>query len=153
MKSVPIHTLASDKLYILASIKQDGGKMTRRALQDAILSEGRMNYFFLCQYILELIEADFLVERDETLILTQEGEEAFAMFSDQLNDDDVKVLHVENVDYCITHEEDHTTYEKRIDGEMVFSLSILNSMTTVTDEEQKEDIIENLIQCIKKASI
>ncbi|CAC9922506.1 hypothetical protein PEPNEM18_00060 [Aedoeadaptatus nemausensis] len=153
MKSVPIHTLASDKLYILASIKQGGGKMTRRALQDAILSEGRMNYFFLCQYILELIEADFLVERDETLILTQEGEEAFAMFSDQLNDDDVKVLHVENVDYRITHEEDHTTYEKRIDGEMVFSLSILNSMATVTDEEHKEAIIENLIQCIKKASI
>lgn len=127
--------------------------MTRRALQDAILSEGRMNYFFLCQYILELIEADFLVERDETLILTQEGEEAFAMFSDQLNDDDVKVLHVENVDYRITHEEDHTTYEKRIDDEMVFSLSILNSMATVTDEEHKEAIIENLIQCIKKASI
>lgn len=153
MKSVPIHTLASDKLYILASIKQGGGKMTRRALQDAILSEGRMNYFFLCQYILELIEADFLVERDETLILTQEGEEAFAMFSDQLNDDDVKVLHVENMDYRITHEEDHTTYEKRIDGKMVFSLSILNSMATVTDEEHKEAIIENLIQCIKKASI
>lgn len=153
MKTVPIHTLASDKLYILASIKQGGGKMTRRALQDAILSEGRMNYFFLCQYILELIEADFLVERDKTLILTQEGEEAFAMFSDQLNDDDVKVLHVENVDYRITHEEDHTTYEKRIDGEMVFSLSILNSMATVTDEEHKEAIIENLIQCIKKASI
>lgn len=153
MKSVPIHTLASDKLYILASIKQGGGKMTRRALQDAILSEGRMNYFFLCQYILELIEADFLVERDETLILTQEGEEAFAMFSDQLNDDDVKVLHVENMDYRITHEEGHTTYEKRIDGKMVFSLSILNSMATVTDEEHKEAIIENLIQCIKKASI
>lgn len=153
MKSVPIHTLASDKLYILASIKQGGGKMTRRVLQDAILSEGRMNYFFLCQYILELIEADFLVERDETLILTQEGEEAFAMFSDQLNDDDVKVLHVENMDYRITHEEDHTTYEKRIDGKMVFSLSILNSMATVTDEEHKEAIIENLIQCIKKASI
>lgn len=153
MKSVPIHTLASDKLYILASIKQGGGKMTRRALQDAILSEGRMNYFFLCQYILELIEADFLVERDETLILTQEGEEAFAMFSDQLNDDDVKVLHVENVDYRITHEEDHTTYEKRIDGEMVFSLSILNSMAVAADEDRKEDIIENLIQCIKKASI
>lgn len=127
--------------------------MTRRALQDAILSEGRMNYFFLCQYILELIEADFLVERDETLILTQEGEEAFAMFSDQLNDDDVKVLHVENVDYRITHEEDHTTYEKRIDGEMVFSLSILNSMAVAADEDRKEDIIENLIQCIKKASI
>ena len=153
MKSVPIHTLASDKLYILASIKQDGGKMTRRALQDAILSEGRMNYFFLCQYILELIEADFLVERDEILILTREGEEAFAMFSDQLNDDDVKVLHVENVDYRITREEDHTTYEKRIDGEMVFSLSILNSMAVAADEDRKEDIIENLIQCIKKASI
>ena len=153
MKSIPIHTLASDKLYILASIKQGGGKMTRRALQDAILSEGRMNYFFLCQYILELIEADFLVERDEILILTREGEEAFAMFSDQLNDDDVKVLHVENVDYRITHEEDHTTYEKRIDGEMVFSLSILNSMAVAADEDRKEDIIEKLIQCIKKASI
>lgn len=127
--------------------------MTRRALQDAILSEGRMNYFFLCQYILELIEADFLVERDETLILTQEGEEAFAMFSDQLNDDDVKVLHVENVDYRITREEDHTTYEKRIDGEMVFSLSILNSMAVAADEDRKEEIIESLIQCIKKASI
>ena len=127
--------------------------MTRRALQDAILSEGRMNYFFLCQYILELIEADFLVERDETLILTQEGEEAFAMFSDQLNDDDVKVLHVENVDYRIVREGNHTTYEKRIDGEMVFSLSILNSMAVAADEDRKEAIIENLIQCIKKASI
>lgn len=153
MKSVPIHTLASDKLYILASIKQDGCKMTRRALQDAILSEGRMNYFFLCQYILELIEADFLVERDEILILTREGEEAFAMFSDQLNDDDIKVLHVENVDYRIICEGNHTTYEKRIDGEMVFSLSILNSMAVAADEDRKEDIIENLIQCIKKASI
>lgn len=153
MKSIPIHTLASDKLYILASIKQNGGKMTRRALQDAILSEGRMNYFFLCQYILELIEADFLVERDETLILTRDGEEAFAMFSDQLNDDDVKVLHVENVDYRINREGNHTTYEKIIDGKVIFSLSILNSMAAPADEDRKEKIIENLIQCIKKASI
>ena len=153
MNRVPIHTLASDKLYLLASIKHHGGKMTRRALQDAILSEGRMNYFFLCQYILELIEADFLEEQDDTLILTREGEEAFAMFSDQLNDDDVKVLHTESIEHRIVQEGDHTTYEKKIDGEMVFSLSILNSMAGSTEEKRKEEIIENLMECIKKAGI
>ena len=153
MNSVPIHTLASDKLYLLATIKQSGGRMTRRALQDTILSEGRMNYFFLCQYILELVEANFLSERGDDLLLTHEGEEAFAMFADQLNDDDAKVLQVEDVDYRITRDGDHITYEKRIDGAMVFSLSILNSESTDISEEHKEDIIENFIQCIKKAGI
>lgn len=153
MNSVPIHTLASDKLYLLATIKQSDGNMSRRALQDTILSEGRMNYFFLCQYILELVEANFLSERGDDLLLTREGEEAFAMFADQLNDDDAKALHVEDVDYRITRDGEHITYEKRIDGTMVFSLSILNSESTDISEEHKEDIIENFIQCIKKASI
>lgn len=153
MNSVPIHTLASDKLYLLATIKQSGGNMSRRALQDTILSEGRMNYFFLCQYILELVEANFLSERGDDLLLTREGEEAFAMFADQLNDDDAKALQVEDVDYHITRDGEHITYEKRIDGAMVFSLSILNSESTDISEEHKEDIIENFIQCIKKASI
>ena len=153
MNSVPIHTLASDKLYLLATIKQSGGNMSRRALQDTILSEGRMNYFFLCQYILELVEANFLSERGDDLLLTREGEEAFAMFADQLNDDDAKALQVEDVDYRITRDGEHITYEKRIDGAMVFSLSILNSESTDISEEHKEDIIENFIQCIKKESI
>lgn len=153
MNSVPIHTLASDKLYLLATIKQSGGNMSRCALQDTILSEGRMNYFFLCQYILELVEAHFLSERGDDLLLTHEGEEAFAMFADQLNDDDAKALQVEDVDYRITRDGEHITYEKRIDGAMVFSLSILNSESTDISEEHKEDIIENFIQCIKKASI
>lgn len=153
MNSVPIHTLASDKLYLLATIKQSGGRMTRRALQDTILSEGRMNYFFLCQYILELIEANFLAERGDDLLLTREGEEAFTMFADQLNDDDAKVLQVEDVDYRITRDGDHITYEKRIDGAMVFSLSILSSESADLTEDHRKDIIENFIQCIKKASI
>ena len=110
MNSVPIHTLASDKLYLLATIKQSGGNMSRRALQDTILSEGRMNYFFLCQYILELVEANFLSERGDDLLLTREGEEAFAMFADQLNDDDAKALQVEEVDYRITRDGEHITY-------------------------------------------
>lgn len=153
MNSVPIHTLASDKLYLLATIKQSGGRMTRRALQDTILSEGRMNYFFLCQYILELIEANFLTERGDDLLLTREGEEAFAMFADQLNDDDAKALQVEDADYHITRDGEHITYEKRIDGAMVFSLSILSSESADLSEEHQKDIIENFIQCIKKASI
>lgn len=46
------------------------------------------------------------------MLLTREGEEAFAMFADQLNDDDAKALQVEDVDYRITRDGEHITYEK-----------------------------------------
>lgn len=154
MNTIPFQTLASDKLYLLAYIKQRGMQLSRRDLLDAILAEGRMNYFFLCQYLTELIDANFLVENGEELALTEEGSDALAMFSDHIDATDVASLQTEseNVEYHFYEENENRIYEKVKNGEVIFSLAFRCDLFDLDlSALSPEEIVENFIESIKKS--
>ena len=145
MKKETLHTLAADKLYLLSSIKAMGGAVARKDFYDAVLKEGRMNYFFLCQYMSELADAALIDEAEGTLSITPEGAEVLAMFGDEA----ASLPHEEKeglATYAVYSEGNFTVYQKRLDDELVFSLALAKDAFKISfenedDGEQVEELI------------
>lgn len=145
MKKETLHTLAADKLYLLSSMKAMGGAVARKDFYDAVLKEGRINYFFLCQYMSELADAAFIDEAEGSLALTPEGAEVLAMFGDE-----AVSLPLEEKErlatYAVYSEGNFTVYQKRLDNELVFSLALSKDAFKISfeiedDGEQVEELI------------
>ena len=151
MKKETLHTLAADKLYLLSSIDAWNGAPGRKAFYDAVLNEGRMNYFFLCQYMSELADAALIDEADGTLSLTPEGVEVLAMFGDEAT----SLPHEEKeglATYAVYSEGDFTVYQKRLDDVLVFSLALSKKEFPETDQSLSDEArVEAFIASIKKA--
>lgn len=145
MKKETLHTLAADKLYLLSSMKAMGGAADRKDFYDAVLKEGRMNYFFLCQYMSELADAALIDEAEGTLSITPEGVEVLAMFGDEA----ASLPHEEKeglATYAVYSEGNFTVYQKRLDDVLVFSLALSKdafkiSFENENDGEQVEELI------------
>ena len=145
MKKETLHTLAADKLYLLSSMKAMGGAVARKDFYDAVLQEGRINYFFLCQYMSELADAALIDEAEGSLALTPEGAEVLAMFGDET----ATVAHEAKeatADYAVYSEGNFTVYQKRLDDELVFSLALSKDAFKISfenedDGEQVEELI------------
>lgn len=145
MKKETLHTLAADKLYLLSSMKAMGGPADRKDFYDAVLKEGRMNYFFLCQYMSELADAALIDEAEGTLSITPEGAEVLAMFGDEA----ASLPHEEKeglATYAVYSEGNFTVYQKRLDDELVFSLALAKDAFKISfenedDGEQVEELI------------
>ncbi len=145
MKKETLHTLAADKLYLLSSMKAMGGAADRKDFYDAVLKEGRMNYFFLCQYMSELADAALIDEAEGTLSITPEGAEVLAMFGDEA----ASLPHEEKeglATYAVYSEGNFTVYQKRLDDELVFSLALAKDAFKISfenedDGEQVEELI------------
>lgn len=145
MKKETLHTLAADKLYLLSSMKAMGGAADRKDFYDAVLKEGRMNYFFLCQYMSELADAALIDEAEGTLSITPEGVEVLAMFGDEA----ASLPHEEKeglATYAVYSEGNFTVYQKRLDDVLVFSLALSKDAFKISfenedDGEQVEELI------------
>ena len=145
MKKETLHTLAADKLYLLSSMKAMGGAADRKDFYDAVLKEGRMNYFFLCQYMSELADAALIDEAEGTLSITPEGAEVLAMFGDEA----ASMPHEEKeglATYAVYSEANFTVYQKRLDDVLVFSLALSKDAFKISfenedDGEQVEELI------------
>lgn len=145
MKKETLHTLAADKLYLLSSMKAMGGAADRKDFYDAVLKEGRMNYFFLCQYMSELADAALIDEAEGTLSITPEGAEVLAMFGDEA----ASLPHEEKeglATYAVYSEGNFTVYQKRLDDVLVFSLALSKDAFKISfenedDGEQVEELI------------
>ena len=145
MKKETLHTLAADKLYLLSSMEAMGGAVARKDFYDAVLKEGRMNYFFLCQYMSELADAALIDEAEGTLSITPEGAEVLAMFGDEA----ASLPHEEKeglATYAVYSEGNFTVYQKRLDDVLVFSLALSKDAFKISfenedDGEQVEELI------------
>lgn len=146
MKKETLHTLAADKLYLLSSIDVWKGPVKRKDFYDAVLNEGRMNYFFLCQYMGELCDADFINDEDDALSLTDEGKEVLAMFGDGTT----PVARPEKVPetrYAVYDEGDFRVYQKRVGDVLVFSLAVSKDAFELSfDYEEAGEQVEELIR-------
>lgn len=148
MKKETLHTLAADKLYLLSSIDAWKGPVRRKDFYDAVLNEGRMNYFFLCQYMSELCDADFIEDANEILTLTEEGKDVLAMFGDAA----IPVAQGEGLpqaSYAVYDEGNFRVYQKRVDDVLVFSLALSGDAFDVnlageTDEAQVEELMQRI---------
>ena len=145
MKKETLHTLAADKLYLLSSIDAWKEPVKRKDFYDAVLNEGRMNYFFLCQYMSELCDADFINDAKDTLTLTPEGKEVLAMFGDGTTPV-ARLNKAPDVSYAVYDEGDFRIFQKRVDDALVFSLALSKSAFEMDihgaeDEEQVEEFI------------
>lgn len=151
MKKETLHTLAADKLYLLSSLNALGGVADRKNFYDAVLKEGHMNYFFLCQYMSELADAALIDEADGTLTLTPEGMEVLAMFGDEA----ASVPQEEKeglATYAVYSEGNFTVYQKRLDDVLVFSLALSREEFPETDQSLSDEArVEAYITSIKKA--
>lgn len=151
MKKETLHTLAADKLYLLSSMRAMGGAVTRKDFYDAVLKEGHINYFFLCQYMSELADAALIDEAEESLSLTPEGAEVLAMFGDE----NATVAHEAKeatADYAVYSEGNFTVYQKRLDDELVFSLALSKDLFPETDQSLSDEArVESFIARIKNA--
>ncbi|WP_077074177.1 DUF4364 family protein [Aedoeadaptatus urinae] len=149
MKKETLHTLAADKLYLLSSMNARGGVADRKDFYDAVLKEGRMNYFFLCQYMSELADAALIDEADGTLTLTPEGMEVLAMFGDEA----ASVPQEEKeglATYAVYSEGNFTVYQKRLDDVLVFSLALSKKEFPETDQSLSDEArVEAFIATIK----
>lgn len=148
MKKETLHTLAADKLYLLSSMEAMGGAVVRKDFYDAVLKEGRINYFFLCQYMSELCDADFIKETDEILTLTDEGKDVLAMFGDAATPV-AQGDGLPKVSYAVYDEGNFRVYQKREDDALVFSLAISGdtfevNLASETDEAQVEELIRRI---------
>ena len=151
MKKETLHTLAADKLYLLSSIKAMGGAVARKDFYDAVLKEGRINYFFLCQYMSELADAAFIDEAEESLTLTPEGMEVLAMFGDETASVPHEVKEA-TADYAVYSEGHFTVYQKRLDDELVFSLALSKDAFPEADQSLSDEArVEAFIASIKNA--
>lgn len=151
MKKETLHTLAADKLYLLSSMKAMGGAVARKDFYDAVLKEGRINYFFLCQYMSELADAAFIDEAEGSLALTPEGAEVLAMFGDE-----AVSLPLEEKErlatYAVYSEGNFTVYQKRLNEELVFSLALSKDLFPETDQSLSDEArVEAFIARIKNA--
>ena len=146
MKKETLHTLAADKLYLLSSMKAMGGAVARKDFYDAVLQEGRINYFFLCQYMSELADAALIDESEDTLTLTDEGKDVLAMFGDEVP----SVPHEEKeglATYAVYNEGNFTVYQKRLDDELVFSLALSKDAFKISFENEDDgELVEELIR-------
>ena len=143
--------MAADKLYLLSSIDAWKGPVRRKDFYDAILNEGRINYFFLCQYMSELVDAAFIDEKEDTLSLTDEGKDVLAMFGDEAPSVSHEVKESTAV-YAVYSEGDFTVYQKRLDDELVFSLALSKDSFPETDQSLSDEArVEAFITSIKKA--
>lgn len=151
MKKETLHTLAADKLYLLSSLNALGGVADRKNFYDAVLKEGHMNYFFLCQYMSELADAALIDEADGTLTLTPEGMEVLAMFGDEA----ASVPQEEKeglATYAVYSEGNFTVYQKRLDDVLVFSLALSREEFPETDQSLSDEArVEAFIASIKNA--
>lgn len=151
MKKETLHTLAADKLYLLSSVKAMGGTVARKDFYDAVLKEGRINYFFLCQYMSELADAAFIDEAEGSLALTPEGMEVLAMFGDEA----ASMPHEEKeglATYAVYSEGNFTVYQKRLDDELVFSLALSKETFPEADQSLSDEArVEAFIKRIKNA--
>lgn len=151
MKKETLHTLAADKLYLLSSMKAMGGAVARKDFYDTVLKEGRINYFFLCQYMSELVDAAFIDEAEESLVLTPEGMEVLAMFGDEAPSVSHEVKEA-SADYAVYSEGNFTVYQKRLDDELVFSLALSKEAFPETDQSLSDEArVEAFIASIKKS--
>lgn len=140
--------MAADKLYLLSSIDAWKEPVKRKDFYDAVLNEGRMNYFFLCQYMSELCDADFIEDADEILTLTEEGKDVLAMFGDAAT----PVLQGDSLpkaSYAVYDEGNFRVYQKRVDDVLVFSLALSGDAFDVnlageTDEAQVEELMQRI---------
>lgn len=140
--------MAADKLYLLSSIDAWKGPVRRKDFYDAVLNEGRMNYFFLCQYMSELCDADFIEDANEILTLTEEGKDVLAMFGDAA----IPVAQGEGLpqaSYAVYDEGNFRVYQKRVDDVLVFSLALSGDAFDVnlageTDEAQVEELMQRI---------
>lgn len=145
MKKETLHTLAADKLYLLSSIDAWKGPVRRKDFYDAVLNEGRMNYFFLCQYMSELCDADFIKDADEILTLTEEGKDVLAMFGDAATPA-AQGDGLPKASYAVYDEGNFRVYQKRVDDVLVFSLALSKDAFKISfenedDGEQVEELI------------
>lgn len=148
MKKETLHTLAADKLYLLSSIDAWKGPVRRKDFYDAVLNEGRMNYFFLCQYMSELCDADFIEDADEILTLTEEGKDVLAMFGDAATPV-AQGDSLPKASYAVYDEGNFRVYQKRVDDVLVFSLALSGDAFDVnlageTDEAQVEELMQRI---------
>lgn len=140
--------MAADKLYLLSSIDAWKGPVRRKDFYDAVLNEGRMNYFFLCQYMSELCDADFIKDTDEILTLTDEGKDVLAMFGDAATPV-VQEDGLPKASYAVYDEGNFRVYQKRVDDALVFSLALSDDAFEVnlpgeTDEAQVEELMQRI---------
>lgn len=151
MKKETLHTLAADKLYLLSSMNAMGGAVARKDFYDAVLKEGRINYFFLCQYMSELVDAAFIDEAEDTLSLTDEGKDVLAMFGDEAPSVSHEVKEA-SADYAVYSEGNFTVYQKRLDDELVFSLALSKDLFPETDQSLSDEArVEAFIARIKNS--
>lgn len=140
--------MAADKLYLLSSIDAWKGPVRRKDFYDAVLNEGRMNYFFLCQYMSELCDADFIKDADEILTLTEEGKDVLAMFGDAATPV-AQGDGLPQASYAVYDEGNFRVYQKRVDDALIFSLAISGDTFEVnlageTDEAQVEELMQRI---------
>lgn len=140
--------MAADKLYLLSSIDAWKGPVRRKDFYDAVLNEGRMNYFFLCQYMSELCDADFIKDADEILTLTEEGKDVLAMFGDAATPV-AQGDGLPQASYAVYDEDKFRVYQKRVDDALVFSLALSGDAFDVnlageTDEAQVEELMQRI---------
>lgn len=151
MKKETLHTLAADKLYLLSSMKAMGGAVARKDFYDAVLQEGRMNYFFLCQYMSELADAALIDESEDMLTLTDEGKDVLAMFGDEVPSVPLEVKEA-TADYAVYSEGNFIVYQKRLDDELVFSLALSKEVFPETDQSLSDEArVEAFIASIKNS--
>lgn len=151
MKKETLHTLAADKLYLLSSMKAMGGAVARKDFYDAVLKEGRINYFFLCQYMSELADAAFIDETEESLTLTPEGLDVLAMFGDETASAPHEAKEA-TADYAVYSEGNFTVYQKRLNDELVFSLALSKEAFPVANQSLSEEArVEAFIARINNA--
>lgn len=151
MKKETLHTLAADKLYLLSSMKAMGGAVARKDFYDAVLQEGRINYFFLCQYMSELADAALIDEAEGSLALTPEGAEVLAMFGDETATVAQEAKEA-TADYAVYSEGNFTVYQKRLDDELVFSLALSKDAFPETDQSLSDEArVEAFIANIKNS--
>ncbi len=149
MKKETLHTLAADKLYLLSSIDAWNGAPGRKAFYDAVLNEGRMNYFFLCQYMSELLDADLINWVDDAFFLTDEGKNVLAMFGDEA-EPMAGIEKTPEVHYAVYDEGHFRVYQKRVDDALVFSLALSKDAFDLNLSGSDEAQVEELMQRIEE---
>ena len=76
-------TLAENKVLILYILNKIGKPISHNELLDLVISTSDMNYFYFEQFLLDLLESDYVLKehkgQDEILSLTQLGKEALEL--------------------------------------------------------------------------
>lgn len=161
MKKDDLFDLAKNKLYILKILELYGEDIGIKKLLHFVLENEKMNYFYCMQYVQELEKANLIQKTQDMIGLTSLGKDALNWFGNQVSQEDIQEIQAfinsptySEHDYEFNESQEFYMLQVMKEDILQYQLKIRKTLLPNKNsdffEEEKEAILEDIIEVLKK---